>query len=167
MVTRKWLLVALLTTSFLVAPVEGPEVDGFSPAITTASGITLIVDFGNGTKASSTGLSGSNVLEVTEVVYLVEINWYGTLAFVTAIDGVSGTSDSSWQYWVNGMYASVACNFYELNNEDIIIWNRTASAYPAPTTNGAISDLLLGVVFVSIFGITVLTMLYLVVKERE
>lgn len=136
-------------------------------AVTSASELTLIVDFGNGTVFDTTELSGENVLEVTQSVYAVTVDWAGSLAFVTAIEGVQNTQTQAWQYWVNGVYASVACNVYELESYDIIVWNRTISGYSGPPTGQRTSELILGATLIAGFGVVVLVGLYLVVNRRS
>lgn len=133
-----------------------------SPA---ATGITLIVDFGNGTVVNRTGLSGANVLEVTQGEFEVEVDWYGPLAFVTAIDGLSSSGTNQWQYWVNGQYASSACNYYQLDEMDSIVWNRTGSAYTGTSTGGG--ETLIAISLVAGFGLAVLALLYIVVRRRK
>ncbi len=41
-------------------------------------------------------------------------------AFVTAIDGVENTSESLWQFWLNGEYGQVAMDQQEIKDGDLV-----------------------------------------------
>jgi hypothetical protein len=135
-------------------------------ADSAASGITLIVDFGNGTVVNTTDLVGTDVLKVTESQYTVEIDWYGSLAFVTSIAGLQNSGSKVWQYWVNGLYASVACNVFEVSDSDTIVWNYTSSEFTGQSGGQPSGDILLAVALVGGFGVAVLLVLYWVAKRR-
>jgi len=49
---------------------------------------------------------------------IVEVNWYGLQAYVVKINGIG----EGWIYKVNGIQPNVACNLFNLRNNDIIIW---------------------------------------------
>ncbi len=160
------LALVLLVSLVLVQPGAGQNLRESTSIVTAATGLTLIVDFGNGTALDTTGLSGMTVLEVTQSVYSVSVDWSGSLAFVTAIGGVQNTAARAWQYWVNGAYASVACNIYELSDSDIIVWNRTSSGYTGTSSGQQIHELIIGAALVGGFGVSVLVVLYIVARRR-
>ena len=45
--------------------------------------------------------------------------------FVEAINGVHGSGDSYWQFWINGEYAQVGAGQYELKEGDEVLWKLT------------------------------------------
>lgn len=94
-----------------------------------SSNISLEIDFGNGTTVEHVGLSGNTVLNVTESTFIVEVSWYGNLAFVEGIAGVTNNQGEGywWQYWVNDEYGPVAANVYEVQEGDSIVWRYTSS----------------------------------------
>lgn len=49
---------------------------------------------------------------------MVDIRWYGPQAYVRKINGIG----EGWTYKVNGISPFAACNFYNLNNFDVIQW---------------------------------------------
>lgn len=101
-----------------------------------ATGISLTVDFANGTTQEFSGLEGENVFEVTNSATSVEVEWYGDLVFVTAISGVSQDPDANlyWQYWVNDELGSSAANKFILHDGDSIEWRLPTSE--SDTTDG-------------------------------
>ena len=107
--------------------------NSFIPA---ATGISLIIDFGNGTTQEYSNLEGSNVYEVTNSTTRVEGDWYGSLIFVTSIAGVS-ESDETQQYWhykVNGELGGSAANVYLLQDNDSVEWVLSSPNTNIPTT---------------------------------
>jgi len=96
-----------------------------------AVGMSLEIDFGNGTSLTYHNLNGSDVLNVTMKVTLVEVTWYGNMAFVTSIGGVESDQSAGkwWQYWVNGNLGGVAANLYPLTDSDTVVWKLTESAF--------------------------------------
>ena len=155
-------LTTLVATTFIASVVAVKT----SSVPAAASGITLIVDFGNGTVVSSSGLNGSTVLEITELAHSVDVDWYGSLALVTAIDGTSSIDGGYWQYWVNGEYASIACNLYELSDDDAVRWVRTNSAYTGPEASLS-NNRLFGIIFVAGFGVGTLLLLSIMVRRKR
>ncbi|MFX0045847.1 MAG: DUF4430 domain-containing protein [Candidatus Hermodarchaeota archaeon] len=97
--------------------------------VTSATNISLEIDFGNGTVLNHQGLTGSNVLETTESVLSVVVSWYGNMAFVESISGVGNSQVEGrwWQYWVNGELGPVAANVYQVSDGDSIVWRYTGS----------------------------------------
>ncbi len=43
---------------------------------------------------------------------------------ITSISNLGNNEQTAnfWQYWVNEEYSMVACNEYQLKNNDIVIW---------------------------------------------
>lgn len=106
------------------------------PFIPAATGISLTIDFGNGTTHEFVNLEGTNVYEVTNSTTSVEGDWYGNLVFVTSISGVS-ESDETQQYWhykVNGEFGGSAANVFMLEDNDSIEWILSSPNSNIPTT---------------------------------
>ncbi len=128
--------VALVASFLLVCvpvcalPVAGAVTDAHKHA-QASSGIVVNIDFGNGTNVTYAGLQASNVLNATQAIARIELNWYGDLAFVVSIDGVSNDAAQGlwWQYWVDGQLGPVAANKYQLQSNDSIQWRREPSEY--------------------------------------
>ncbi|MDF1537378.1 MAG: DUF4430 domain-containing protein [Candidatus Thorarchaeota archaeon] len=100
-------------------------VNAFGTSYTlAATGISLAINFGNGTIHEFSNLEGTNVYEVTNSTAGAEGEWYGNLIFVTSVSGVS-ESDEAQQYWhykVNGELGGSAANVYLLEDNDSIEW---------------------------------------------
>jgi hypothetical protein len=128
----------LLVFALTVLPVnvEGHIEGGLNYFEPRASGISLQIDYGNGTTSIYDEVAGSNVLEVTESVALVQADWTGDLAFVYSINGVSSKEETGlwWQYWVNSEFASVAANLHVVQDNDTVVWRLTDSQVEQPTT---------------------------------
>ncbi len=126
-------LVLVFLVAGLIPVVTYASAASFTPA---ATGISLTIDFGNGTTHEFLSLEGSNVYEVTNSTTSVEGVWYGNLIFVTSISGVS-ESDENQQYWhykVNGELGGSAANVYLLEDNDSIEWILSAPNTNIPTT---------------------------------
>jgi hypothetical protein len=91
-----------------------------------ATGLSLHLDFGNGTVLDFQDVEGTNVLNMTESVTEVEVIWYGDLVFVTSIAGTSNNESAGlwWQYWVNDELGPVAANKYQVQDDDTVSWKR-------------------------------------------
>lgn len=133
-----------------------------SEAIFAAEGITLTVDFGNGTTLEFSNLNGSNVLDVTSEVLSIQIQWYGPLAYIRGIEGVVGQGEYGWQYWVNGEFASTAVNLYSLDDSDTVSWVYSS---PAPATQEDPS-FIPGIVLVSASGFGFIAIVYVQTTRR-
>ncbi|MGQ4910885.1 MAG: DUF4430 domain-containing protein [Candidatus Thorarchaeota archaeon] len=166
MTARVWLVAALLIATVIATPTSEAIRGTIEQPVLSATGVTLVIDFGNGTVANTSEQTGSNVLDLTESSHEVEVEWFGDLAYVTAIDGVPSSAGRYWQYWVNGEYASVACNLYEIDDGDVVVWNRTESAYSNDSPEQDGMDLVLGVMIVGSLGGAILTLLYVVTRRR-
>ncbi|MFX0055253.1 MAG: DUF4430 domain-containing protein [Promethearchaeota archaeon] len=135
------LRILMLVIALIVIPVDASS---HSVAIShnlrsNASGVSLHIDYGNGTTSTYTEVEGPTVLNITESVAIVGVDWTGDLAFVYSINGVSSKEETGlwWQFWVNGEFSSVAANFYEVQDNDTIVWRFTDSQVEPPSTTPA------------------------------
>jgi hypothetical protein len=133
-----------------------------------ATNISLQIDFGNGTVLNQQGLNGSNVLDTTESVLIVEVTWYGNFAFVESIGGVvnSQVEGRWWQYWVNGELGPVAANAYQVNDGDSIVWHYTGSQAEDLEGKGPDSTQLYEALILAGLGLGFLAILF-VVRRRS
>jgi len=94
--------------------------------------ITLIVDFKNDTIETTVNITHENfftsVFDLTafhyQIVYEM-FNFGSSPSFlITSIKSLGNNEQTSnyWQYWVNDEYSMVACNEYQLKNNDVVIW---------------------------------------------
>jgi len=93
--------------------------------------ITLIIDFKNGTIETTTNITQENsftsVFDLTAFHYQIvyEMFTFGSSPsfLITSINNLGNNEQTAnyWQYWVNEEYAMVACNEYQLENNDIVI----------------------------------------------
>ncbi|QEE14903.1 DUF4430 domain-containing protein [Promethearchaeum syntrophicum] len=94
--------------------------------------ITLIIDFKNDTIETTVNISQDNsftsVFDLTafhyQIVYEM-FNFGSSPSFlITSIKNLGNNEHTAnyWQYWVNEEYSMVACNEYQLKNNDIVIW---------------------------------------------
>ena len=137
-------------------------VQGNSEAVIAAEGITLTIDFGNDTIKDFENLRGSTVLNVTASVLEVEVQWYGALAYIKAIEGLIGEGEYGWEYWVNNEFASLAVNLYSLEDGDTILWKYT-SPEPQPQQDPTFIP---GVIIVSVSGIGFIAIVYVQTSRR-
>ena len=151
-------IVGMITVLLMIvhSPVQASQFDAqFIPA---ATGIDLTIDFGNGTIASHSGLTASDVYNLTILLYEVDTTWAGNRAYINAIDGVHRDENHGWQYWVNGNYASVASNLYILQDGDYVLWNLTISGFQEPTEPDL--TLIVGGALLALGGFVFLAILY-------
>lgn len=133
-----------------------------SSNITAAEGITLTVDFGNGTIFDYSNLNGSSVLNVTSSVLDVEVEWFGAFAYIRGIEGLSGEGAEGWEYWVNGEFASIAVNLYTLEDGDSILWK-----YTTPDQQSQYDPTFIpGVIIVSLSGVGFIAIVYVQTSRR-
>ena len=130
--------------------------------IVAAQGITLNIDFGNGTTREYDNLNGSTVLDITSSVLDVQVQWYGSFAYIRGIEGLVGVGDTGWQYWVNGEFASIAVNLYVLQDGDSILWKYTN---PQPQTQYD-PTFIPGLIVVSLSGMGFLGIVYVQTSRR-
>jgi hypothetical protein len=141
---------------------EPSLVQASSEVATAAEGITLTIDFGNGTIGEYYDLNGSTVLEVTASVLEVDVQWFGSLAYIRGIEGLVGEGEYGWQFWVNGEFASVAVNQYLLNDNDVISW-----VYSTPNQHQQEDPSLVpGIITVSIAGLGFIAIVYIQTSRR-
>jgi len=165
MMERVGLITGMIAVLLLITPsnVQASQFD--SQNILAATGIDLVIDFGNGTVSSFSGLTGTNVYNLTVMLFEVDTQWVGDRVFINAIDGVSQDESHGWQYWVNGNYASVASNLYNLNDGDSVLWNRTISGFQNTTEPDL--TLIAGGVLLATGGIVFLALLHRRTMRRE
>jgi hypothetical protein len=133
-------------------------------AITAAEGVSLSVDFGNGTIIQFYDLNGTTVLDVTSAVLKVQVQWFGPFAYIRAIEGIVGEGQYGWQYWVNGEFASVAVNLFTLEDNDTINW-----VYSGPESQSQLQydpTLLPGIILVSVSAIGYIAIVYIQTSRR-
>ena len=94
--------------------------------------ITLIIDFKNNTIEATVNITQENsftsVFDLTafhyQIVYEM-FNFGSSPSFlITSIKNLGNNEQTAkyWQYWVNEEYSMVACNEYQLKNNDVVIW---------------------------------------------
>jgi len=130
----------------------------------SSTGISLSIHFANGTTLSYEHLEGTNVLNVTESVVEVGVEWYGNLAYVVGIAGVHEDDGGYWQYWVNDELGPVAANMYQLENGDSVAWKQpslTETTLPGSFDNA----LLVTTGATSLLGIGFLLIIFLKVRR--
>ncbi|MHA2003679.1 MAG: DUF4430 domain-containing protein [Candidatus Thorarchaeota archaeon] len=155
--------IVALTITLMPTGIAGLSVSDQDYAVALARNVTLQVDFGNGTVNTYEDVLGTNVLEVTESVLPVGVDWFGNLAFVKSIGGVSESDDAGlwWQYWVNSELSVVAANAYQIQDNDTIVWRYTTSQVGNPNPTEPDNSLLLGTIVLGFLGIGFLIVLYL------
>ncbi|MHA2153325.1 MAG: DUF4430 domain-containing protein [Candidatus Thorarchaeota archaeon] len=158
----KYRLLLLLIPIFLLVPSTGALRVRSTDTIIAAEGISVSVDFGNGTILEFDNLSGTTVLNVTSEVLNVQIDWYGPFGYIRGIEGVVGAGQTGWQYWVNGVFASVAVNLYFLNDGDSLEW-----VYSGPVTQIQEDPTLIpGATVVSISALGFIAIVYIQTSRR-
>ena len=154
-----WLLVTSITL-LSVCPVAANGLSGeYIPA---ATGISLSIDFGNGTVHEYTDLEGIHVFEVTNSTTSTEVDWYGEFVYVTAISGVRMNENTNqfWQYRVNGELGGIAANAYVLEDGDSIEWYYTSNTSEVPTEPQFDYSLIIGGVILAFVSVGVLLILW-------
>jgi hypothetical protein len=155
-----WTLL-LLALIIVIQPI-GVSGESDTGSVIAAQGISVTVDFGNGTILEFDDLNGSTVLDVTEEVLEVYVQWYGPLAYIRGIEGILGEGQNGWQYWVNGEFASIAVNLYSLEDGDSVEW-----IYSGPVTQSQEDPTLIpGATIVSLSGIGFLALVYVQTSRR-
>jgi hypothetical protein len=155
-------IILVMVLLVVMSSSESSLVQANSELVTAAEGITLTIDFGNGTIRKYYDLNGSTVLEVTSSVLEVDVQWFGSLAYIKGIEGLVGEGEFGWQFWVNGEFASVAVNQYLLNDDDVISW-----VYSTPTQHQQEDPSLIpGILVVSIAGLGFIAIVYVQTSRR-
>ena len=159
---RKYGIPLSLVLIVMMSLVTSSHAQSNSEAIIAAEGITLTVDFGNGTIRDYHNLNGSTVLNVTSSVLEVEIQWHGTFAYIRGIEGLVGEGEYGWQYWVNDDFASVAVSHYILHDNDHVEW-----VYSTPAQQQVEDPSLVpGVIIVSTAGFGFIAIVYAGTSRR-
>ncbi len=130
----------------------------------SSTGISLSIHFANGTILSYEHLEGTTVLNVTESVVEVDVEWYGNLAYVESIAGVHEDDGGYWQYWVNDELGPVAANMYQLENGDSIDWKQPSLTETTPP-NSFDNALIVTIGATCLLGIGFLLIIYLRVRR--
>jgi hypothetical protein len=154
-------IILVLVLMIVMSLSNSSQVQGNSEIVVAAEGITLTVDFGNGTIREYNGLNGSTVLEVTSSVLEVDVQWFGPLAYIRGIEGLVGQGEYGWQFWVNGQFASVAVNQYLLHDNDSVSW-----VYSAPMPQQEDPSLIPGILIVSAAGFGFIAIVYINTSRR-
>ena len=155
-------VILVLVLIIVMSSSNSSRVHGRSEVILAAEGITLTVDFGNGTIREYNDLNGTTVLEVTSSVLDIEVEWFGPYAYIREIGGLVGEGQYGWQYWVNGEFASAAVNQYLLNDNDIVSW-----VYSTPTQQQQEDPSLVpGILLVSAAGFGFIAIVYVQTSRR-
>jgi len=109
--------------------------------IKPAYNVTVIIDYGNGSIETFTGIDldspNTTVFHALLLVASVEYHYEGPYVFVDAINGVRNNENNNnrwWQYWVNGELPMVAANKYYLNSNDIVEWKYWPSQFSNTTS---------------------------------
>lgn len=162
---RVGLISCMIVVLILVTPsnIQASQLD--TQNTLAATGINLVIDFGNGTVVSFSGLTGTTVYNLTVMLFEVGAQWTGDRVFINAIDGVSQDESHGWQYWVNGNYASMASNLYTLYDGDSVLWNRTMSGFHSTTEPDM--TLIAGGILLVTGGVVFLALLHWRTKRRE
>ena len=157
------MLVLLLGTTQVVM-----HADAQPTPSSLATGIELEIDFGNDTIILFSDVEGTDVLSITEGQLDLVVEWYGNLAYVTAIEGVSNDPQAGlfWQYWVNDELAPVAANLMTVNDTDHILWRRTSSNFITPPGTEIDSGVLVGIIVIGILGPVFLGILQAITMRR-
>jgi len=92
------------------------------------------IDYGNGeiqSFANEVVEQGDSALDLLDKlgqekgIAIEKKDFPGLGEFVEAINGVHGSGDSYWQFWINGEYAQVGAGQYELKEGDEVLWKLT------------------------------------------
>ncbi|MCF2136061.1 MAG: DUF4430 domain-containing protein [Candidatus Thorarchaeota archaeon] len=158
----KTIAIALIISTFLLAT---PPVTSGTETVQIATGVSVILDFGNGTVLTFEEITADTVYNATREVTSVEADWYGDLVFVTSIAGVANDPSRGlwWQYWVDGILGPVAANKYNLENGNVVEWrlspqNTTTKTTPM-TESETDSSLVIGTTMTAALGIGFLIVL--------
>jgi len=158
---------ALVSLILISGFIIGGETSINSSQTELATGITITIDYGNGTAVVHPNVEGTDVLNATQSIANLELEWFSELAYVTGIDGASNDRnlDLWWQCWVNGEYASIAVNLFSIEDGDRIVWRRT-SALQSSTGLQSLDDSTVGATFLfGVLGVSLVVVLFYV-KRR-
>jgi hypothetical protein len=133
--------IALVTVLKRFGPAAGPgrgPLGGGPPAVApAASGVELMVDFGDGFSKRFVGLPAREAETVLSVLQSageagrrgrleIDVTGSGEMAFVRSIDGVNNQGGAAgarnWQFWVNGERGRVGAGVAPVRPGDRIEW---------------------------------------------
>ncbi|GAB4305173.1 MAG: hypothetical protein Kow0069_00590 [Promethearchaeota archaeon] len=139
-VVATWTLIAFQgELAGLFAPVggggKGPsDGEGDDARPVTATNITLILDYGNGTVEELRGLSYTGVdptvFDLLNATCRVEAELYPNgLYLVTGINGVVQDDSHFWHFWVNGTYSPTGASITPLGSSSVVTWKFLGETY--------------------------------------
>jgi hypothetical protein len=155
-------IIVAVVLILVMSSLESQPVHAVSQLVTAAEGVSLSIDFGNGTIKEFYNLNGSTVLEATSSVLEVDVQWFGSLAYIRGIEGVVGEGERGWQYWVNGQFATVAANQYALHDNDTISWVYSTTSHQEQQD----PSLIPGALVVLIAGLGFIAIVYIQTSKR-
>ncbi|MHA1960146.1 MAG: DUF4430 domain-containing protein [Candidatus Thorarchaeota archaeon] len=165
MTRRVSLILLLLIGVHILSPTSVLAMQNI-PEQLAATGISLTIDFGNESSVSFDNLNATDALDLIQSVTVVNAVWYGDLAYVVEIAGVSSSSTEGlwWQYWVNDELATVAANKLQLNDGDVVLWKRQGSAVGGNAAPDSAlqtdTSLVIGSINLTVIGLLFLGFLY-------
>ncbi|MEM1537061.1 MAG: hypothetical protein QW577_04605, partial [Candidatus Bathyarchaeia archaeon] len=125
-------LTTLIVMICLCLPLVHIQVKTCTAQGSTFKLVDVLIDYGNGTSrwASCILQPGEDTVynATQKVVVSLEVSWWGTDAFVEAIDDVRNSYPYYWMWWYWNRYTEcwelgpVACNQYVLAGGDTIAW---------------------------------------------
>jgi len=98
-----------------------------------ATGVDLVIDYGNSTQQVFEDLSGFTVFDVLNSTVNVTYTQYSYGKFIESINGVANNAGGNgyyWQYWVNGELGPVAADYYVLSDGDQVLWRYCPPSFP-------------------------------------
>jgi hypothetical protein len=117
-----------------------------------ATNTVLIIDYGNTTQESHTGLSGTTVFDILNQSANVTYTQYSYGLFIESINGVSNNEGGSgfyWQYWVNDELAPVAADQYVLLDSDQVLWKYCAPIHTSSNPPSTGTDWWVGIALIA------------------
>lgn len=94
----------------------------------------LMIDFGDGRVATSSGIQADNVYQLlTESAlqegWLLKTKKYDFGVLVEEIEGKKNTNEKAWIYFVNGEAGKAAADKYNLKPDDVVEWKYIKPAF--------------------------------------
>ncbi|MEM0057782.1 MAG: PKD domain-containing protein [Candidatus Bathyarchaeia archaeon] len=134
-------LTTLIVMICLCLPLVHIQVKTCTAQGSTFKLVDVLIDYGNGTSrwASCILQPGEDTVynATQKVVVSLEVSWWGTDAFVEAIDDVRNSYPYYWMWWYWNRYTEcwelgpVACNQYVLEDCDMVAWyHEDCSVWP-------------------------------------
>ncbi len=132
-------------------PLSKSHIQGL-PEKETATNTVLIIDYGNTTQESYTGLSGITVFDILNQSANITYTQYSDGLFIDSINGVSNNEGGSgfyWQYWVNDELAPVAADQYVLSDSDQVLWKYCAPIHTSGNPPSTGTDWWVGIALIA------------------